>query len=461
MSFRKWFILLNLGLVVAFAWAFAKDNNAEWKVYQANYYKMAADDLDKQAAAATSPDEKAKLQAEADTWRHQPLMIKQIITPELGRVDRCITCHVGMDEFTNPTMVNNFTENPYKAHPNLDVFYKDHPFQKFGCTICHHGQGLATTVADAHGHVENWEQPLYDGKMVEASCARCHQNFETLPGAETAAKGKQLFYEHGCQGCHAINTVGGVVSVDLGDIADKPLERIAGYNFSLIQKDGKPLPQDEWTLANWILGHLTNDPMKVIPNDPKGVFNPEPVAPTGMPNFTEPDATGKRELSEDDAYAIATWLLSHTAEQLPYKYVVTQAPKPEPHFASATAHGKFVFEKYGCAGCHGLHGTKGRRNFNALGPGQHADPAQQDALGDMDLGREPTLVDVVGTFTHDELVAKISNGVPASAINRFNPAGPVTPLYMPAWKEKISPSELNDLATYLLSIAKQQPNLGF
>jgi cytochrome c2 len=453
MSYRKWFIWLNFGLLAAFAWAYVKDYQAEWKPYQSRYYQMAADELDKKAASA-NPDEATSLKAEAAAWRSSPLQVRQIIAKDLGRVDRCTTCHVGMDEFTNPSLKNNFTQNPYKAHPQVEVFAKNHPFQKYGCTICHNGQGLATTVSAAHGKVENWEQPMYEGKMVQASCARCHQDFEHLPGAEFAAAGKKLFNEHGCRGCHSIRTVGGVVSVDLGDIADKPIERIAGFNFSQIQKDGKPLSREDWTLPNWILGHLTNDPMKVIPNDPLAKFNAEPVAPTGMPNFTEPDATGKREITEENAHQIATWLLSNTAAELPYRYVVFETPKAEPHFEGAAAHGKFVFEKYGCAGCHGLHGTKGRRNYNALGPGQ------KDPSADMDKGREPTLVDVVGTYTHEELVKKISNGVPASAINKFNPNGPTPPLYMPAWKDKIKPAELDDLATYLLSIAKKQ-EVGF
>jgi len=80
--------------------------------------------------------------------------------------------------------------------------------------------------------------------------------------------------------------------------------------------------------------------------------------------------------------------------------------------------------------------------------------------GGHDKGREPTLVDTVGTYTHDELVKKISGGVPASAINRFSAAGPVTPLYMPTWKDKIKPEEINDLASYLMTIAKKQ-DVGF
>jgi cytochrome c2 len=453
MSYRKLFIAFNVALVVGFALSFLVDYQAEWKVYQKKFYQLAAADLE--AKAAKAPAEEAKgLREEAAKLRSTPLEIKQIIARDLGKIDRCTTCHVGMDEYVNPTMKNGLKDNPYKSHPNIAVLNAKHPFQKFGCTVCHQGQGLATTVAAAHGKVRNWEKPMLEGPMIQASCARCHEDFQHLKGAEFAAKGDKLFHEHGCQGCHSIRGVGGVVSVDLRDIADKPLERIAGFNFSQVKKDGKPLPEDEWTIPNWILGHLTNDPLSVTPNDPHAKFNPEPVAPNGMPNFTENDASGKRELSVDDAHAITTYLLSMTEEPIPHQYFVSAGADPEPRFSDPAMHGKFVFEKYGCAGCHGLHGTKGRRNFNALGAGQ------KDPENDMDKGREPTLVDTVGTYTHDELIKKISTGVPASAVNKYNPSGPTTPLYMPSWKDKISKKEIDDVATWLLTIAKKQ-DVGF
>jgi mono/diheme cytochrome c family protein len=458
MGYKKGFYLLNAALLICFGIAFWMDYTPEWKTYQRRYLKMAAAEMDKKAQAATDPAEKKTFSQEARKLRGSPMEIKQIIAKDLGRVDRCVTCHVGMDEYVNPTLKNSFTEHPYKAHPKVDLLAKKHPFNKYGCTVCHQGQGLATTAKDAHGKVHNWERPMLEGKRVQASCATCHQNFEKLPGAEIAAAGKKAFYQHGCQGCHSINTVGGVVSVDLGDIADKPLERIAGFNFSRIIKGGKPLDPHDWTLQNWVLGHLINDPMEVTPNDPLAKLNPEPVAPSGMPNFLEPDASGKRELTEGDAEAITTWLMSRTAEKIPHTYFVAAAAPPEPKFGDAKLRGKFVYEKYGCAGCHGLLAAKGRRNFNALGAGQ--DAAAADQVAEMAKGREPTLVDVVGTYTHEELVKKIANGVPASAINKFKADGPTPPLYMPAWKDKIKPEELNDLATYLLSIAKKDTS-GF
>ncbi|MBI5202550.1 MAG: hypothetical protein HY925_13245, partial [Elusimicrobia bacterium] len=50
---------------------------------------------------------------------------------------------------------------------------------------------------------------------------------------------------------------------------------------------------------------------------------------------------------------------------------------------------------------------------------------------------------------------KIQNGVSSASIVKFNQAGPTPPLYMPAWKEKIKGQDLEDLITYLQSIAEK------
>lgn len=457
MSYRKLFIVSNALLVVSFAWAFLKDFNAEWKPYQKAYYKMSAEALEKKAAAEKDEKKAQALRAEAKRFRKAPVEIKQIIVADLNRFDRCITCHVGMDEYTNPTLKNEFTEHPYKAHPKVDdALVKKHGFQKFGCTSCHSGQGLATQKDAAHGWVKHWEKPMLKGPHIQGSCVKCHGDFETLKGAEIAAKGKQLFNKHGCQGCHAINGWGGVTSVDLGDIADKPFERIAGYNFDKIRFDGKKLPNDHhhsaWNLQNWILGHLVNDPAKVTPNDPFAHYNTEPIPPSGMPDFT-------KELDKAGADAITAYLSGLTKEELiPSRWYVAAPKKAEPALT-----GKQVFDKYGCQGCHGLDAKKGRRRFNAASNTQR--PIEEvkteaDMLAEMEKGEEPTLPDLVGTYTHEELVKKIANGVPASEAKLYNPKGPMPPINMPAWKDKISKKELDALATWLLSIAKKDDS-GF
>ena len=98
MSYRKLFYASNALMLVVFAWAFLKDFSAEWKPYQKKYYKMTAEALDKQAAAEKDPKKAAELKAEAKKFRRAPLEVKQIIVADMNRFDRCITCHVGMDE---------------------------------------------------------------------------------------------------------------------------------------------------------------------------------------------------------------------------------------------------------------------------------------------------------------------------------------------------------------------------
>ena len=463
MSYRKLFISANILMFAVFIWALLVDNNTEWKVYQKKYYQMTADDLEKQAGAASDPKKAADLKLQAKQIRRAPLEIKQIISNDLGRYDRCITCHVGMDEYTNPTKhTPEGWANPYKAHPTIDgPLGKAHPFTKFGCTTCHEGQGLATTAAGAHGHVLHWEHPMLDAQAghIQGSCVKCHGDFEKLKGAEIAAKGKKLFNDHGCQGCHAINGKGGVISVDLGDISDKPFERISGFNFKRVRIDGKELPEEEWNIQNWILGHLTNDPQYVTPNDPFKKLNAEPIAPSGMADFAT-----SHELSRSDADAIAAYLSGMTKEEvIPYRYHVPEPAVREPAFADAAAHGHYVFQKYGCTGCHGIDAKAGRRRFNALGAGQAPyDPAmsEDEKFKNMDMGREPTLPDLMGTYAHDELVKKIEGGVSAADAKKWNPDGPMPMVYMPAWKDKISKKELDDLATWLKSIAKKDDS-GF
>ncbi len=461
MSYRKAFIVSNALMLAAFVWAFAKDFYAPWRPYQAKYYQMAADALDKQAAAESDDKKAATFKNEARKMRHAPMEIKQIISSDLGRFDRCVTCHVGMDEYTNPTLKNDFKENPYKSHPKVDsALVKAHPFTKFGCTSCHSGQGLATTVEGAHGWIKHWEKPMLKGVTIQGACVKCHGNFETLKGAEVAAQGKKLFNQHGCQGCHAINGWGGVISVDLGDIADKPFERIAGFNFKRVKIDGKELPDEHhnshWNIQNWIRGHLVNDPVEVTPNDPFAKLNAEPIPPSGMPDFT-------KEISRDEADAIVAYLSGMTKEEvIPYRYHVSASPAKEPALSGA-AHGKFVFEKYGCQGCHGLGAKQGRRRFNGSSNAQKPyDEAmsQKDMYEQMNIGAEPTLPDLMGTYKHDELVKKIEAGVAATEAKKWSPKGPMPMVYMPAWKGKISQHELDDLATWLLSIAKKDDS-GF
>ena len=86
--------------------------------------------------------------------------------------------------------------------------------------------------------------------------------------------------------------------------------------------------------------------------------------------------------------------------------------------------------------------------------------SDKELFDNMELGAEPTLPDLMGTYTHDELVKKIANGVAASDAKKWNPKGPLPMVFMPVWKDKISKHEMDDLATWLLSTAKKDDS-GF
>lgn len=443
MTKRQMFYLFNFLVLAFFVWAVVEDNDREWKGYQKEYKRLEVERLTDAVKNAKTDADKEALSVALRAAKRKGLEVKQVMSNDLKRFDRCVTCHQGFDPLANPTLTTPYTEHPYKA-PEVEA-HKTHNLSKFACTSCHMGQGLATTVADAHGEVAHWEEPMLKAPYIQASCVRCHGDYKTLKGAEVAARGKQLIEKHGCVGCHSFNGVGGEISVDLGEIADKPVSRIDWAHTGEC-KDGHcgPLPRHQWSVKNWIELHFTRDPMVLVPGDPEGHqcapgAHCEPVPPSGMPPFYT-------ALSKEDAAAITTYLMGQTDNKVPSNYYVYKAPEPEPKFASAVKHGEFVFQKYGCAGCHGLGGAKGWRNFNAKANDQTK----------MEEGLEPTLTKVVAGYSREELREKIQKGVPASAVAKFKEDGPVPPLYMPKWGEKIKGEELEHLMDYLFSVAEKQ-----
>jgi len=123
---------------------------------------------------------------------------------------------------------------PYSTHPRLDLFVSDsspHPMKNFGCTICHQGQGSATSFKwashtpntpkqahewhDEYGWFSNhhWILPMLPQRFEESSCLKCHHQVVDLepsekfpePPAPKLVEGYHLIRQYGCYGCHEIN----------------------------------------------------------------------------------------------------------------------------------------------------------------------------------------------------------------------------------------------------------------
>ena len=234
------FGVVSLILLLALAIAPAKEHFSQWHSYQRNYLALIRDRGD----------------AVSLRRRFEP-GIHQIWLPELGVVDRCTTCHLGLNEAS----LADVTQQPFRKHPVIP-----HSLDGFGCVICHGGQGQATTVAEAHHSERAGEEPILPTRYIESGCGQCHQN--ALPGTPQLNLGRTMLTRYGCVHCHAITRPDGskMEATDhppsLAHIADK-------------------------TTREWIFSWL---------KDPQAY-----AASTTMPNY---------KLSDADASDISAYLVS-------------------------------------------------------------------------------------------------------------------------------------------------------
>ena len=220
-----------------------RDGDREWKKYQVRYQEL----LLKKISRDRNPAYYRRITA------MQP-EIRQVVVEEWGAVDRCMTCHMGIED---PLFADN--KLPLKLHPNPKLL-KDHPVEKFGCTICHGGQGLATTYLGAsHEALAHWPVPMVAKALMQSRCGVCHKDFQAI-GADKLIKGRELYGEMHCAGCHQIDGQGGAVGPDLSAFAFKD-----PGSFSYANLDG------EHSKENWVVEHFKS-PNKVTPGTPMRVY---------------------------------------------------------------------------------------------------------------------------------------------------------------------------------------------
>lgn len=253
---------------------------------------------------------------------------------QVPKVDRCITCHTFIDK---PGYEDQ--ANPHKSHPNLDLMVgrdSPHPLKETGCTTCHGGEGhrvndLSTTAHTPQNEEQKKEwvekynyhpphrvaQPMLKLQHTEASCVKCHQGVEFVPGATVLNEGRQNIEKYGCYGCHKIPSF---------ENKRKPgpsLEKIA----SKVSKE---------FFKNWVW-------------DPKS-FNEHAM----MPSFFEQSNNNSKEHPEfakknvAEVNAIAEFIWDKSKSYKPFKK----------YTGGDVDNGKSLITSVGCMGCHGVEGAE-------------------------------------------------------------------------------------------------------
>ncbi len=282
-NLRTYFAISSIVLLVVLAVSPFKDYFREWKLYQYRY--------------------NALIEKLPQRLKPAEIGIKQIWVQKLDRVDRCVTCHLGLKEAALKE-----AKQPFRTHPQIY-----HDVEEFGCTICHEGQGPATEYKESVGKVKYWDRPIFPREFMEASCAKCHKERD-VPQAPVLNLGRRLIEESNCVGCH----------------------KIEGYRKQWVPPlDGIGSKVNRTWLVNWL-------------KNPKAYF-----PKTRMPNFILP---------AEELNILADFLMTFTAlpqgarlEPLPVRLTSTA----EGEKASIIDRGSTRFREARCISCHAVNGKGG------------------------------------------------------------------------------------------------------
>jgi mono/diheme cytochrome c family protein len=385
------FGVVSLLLLISLAIAPAKNHFSEWRHYQDQYLSL----IRGRGDAVT-------------LQRHLQGGIQQIWLPDLGVVDRCTTCHVGLKEAS----LADVSMQPFRRHPVIP-----HKLDEFGCVVCHRGQGAATTVEEAHRSTLAWEQPILPARYVEASCGQCHR--AALTGTPQLNLGRTLLARYGCVSCHTVKLPdGGTMPAtddppSLSHIADKTtrewiyawLKDPQAYavsatmpNFKLSDPDARdisaflianstPLPEDRATLPS-LSSKAPPDPtaaaslygesfcaschavQNAAGNVVGGDIGPEltRVGSKVKPEWLQAWLRNPRDYNaetamphyrfNDQQLSLLSGYLEGKADSDLLANVHLDVATPE-----QIAHGKTLATEYGCAACHEISGIKKPENF--------------------------------------------------------------------------------------------------
>ncbi|MFM7056630.1 MAG: c-type cytochrome, partial [Planctomycetota bacterium] len=321
---------------------------------------------------------------------------------KISRFDRCRTCHQNIDK-TGAGGVPSFpaghpTDNnvatwvkegkfpqPFSTHPNTELYCSassPHSVGKFGCTICHDGQGSGTSFGNAE-HTPNdphlalewheeygfhpnhfWEYPMQPDRFIESGCIKCHHNVTELgvhpkfgASAPKVYRGDQLLRKYGCYGCHEIHgfNAGTPIGPDrrLEPQTDAEVAKYAADSTQVpgkLRKVGPSLRHIAAKTSSEFIQYWTEIPGRYRPS-------------TKMPQFFSlADHLGAAD--KEQTLKFETAELAGIAEVLLSSSQPIDLLRPEPGYEPDAERGQKLFVERGCLACH-QHSSvpEGRQDF--------------------------------------------------------------------------------------------------
>lgn len=437
----QWLLLISSLVSICFLLlaAFEENLTGEWRAHQKKYRQSLIENAVSDTARAAAED--------------MNIGFKQVFLPQLDRVDRCVTCHIGIND---PTQAQ--APQPLATHSG-DLL-KRHPIDKFGCTICHDGQGRTVEKDSAHGNVPYWPRPLLQGEHIYTSCGQCHYEndlygaeyelyarsgplppldeselTQSVPGSSNnhdraIGRGKQLVLASGCLGCHQYRGRGGLTGPDITYVGDK-----TPHDFDFKHLKG------EKTVSAWLHEHFKK---------------PDAVSPgTQMPDFN---------LSDQQANDLTTYMLSLKRKDVPASYT----PVPDRR-VTIPVQAPRLFAMF-CGACHGKEG-RGVSYFNDRNTSVPSLRFIAERLGLYDPEHAEAVVELLESHadlsataadppfdpdTYEEFLKQfevmrdvIRNG--RQGVKKDSQS-PLTPLNMPTWKDTLTDDQIDAILAYLISL---------
>ena len=302
---------------------------------------------------------------------------QQLGMANVDRVDRCRSCHVNIADFGAGNVISypsgdgkdGTYSQPFAGHPNPDLFItagSPHSMEKFGCTVCHEGDGSGTSFQNAehapahpaqaaeweaknHWHSNHfWEYPMFPKHLAEAACLKCHHKVTELAQSEKfgnsapkVVEGHQIISQYGCYGCHDINgyDTGKPIGPDLRLEPNTP-EQLAKLKSDPnavpgeMRKPGPSLRHIGLKSTPEFIAYWTENPQR---------FRPTTKMPKFFGNSNQQDHLAEM-LQPVELQAIAAYL---TAKTQPL-----EMSSPKEGYVASAERGKQLFSRRGCMACH-------------------------------------------------------------------------------------------------------------